>query len=148
MLTLTEGWLVTFGFLALRGLATGEGLLVGLGALVLITWVVAWSWNRASLARVSYEREAEPTRAFIGESIHVRMRISNKKALPVPWVRVAAASSEPASPPTRAVPSMASPVNCAIICSTGPPGSTCTTAKLMTMIPNNVGMISSNRRTM
>lgn len=88
MLTLTEGWLVTFGFLALLGLATGEGLLVGLGALVLITWVVAWSWNRASLARVSYEREAEPTRAFIGESIHVRMRISNKKALPVPWVRV------------------------------------------------------------
>jgi uncharacterized protein (DUF58 family) len=88
LLTLTEGWLATFGFLALLGLATGEGLLVGLGALVLITWVVAWSWNRASLARVSYERETEPTRAFIGESIHVRMRISNKKALPVPWVRV------------------------------------------------------------
>ena len=45
MLTLTEGWLVTFGFLALLGLATGEGLLVGLGALVLITWVFFRSAN-------------------------------------------------------------------------------------------------------
>ena len=88
MLTLTGGWLITFGILALLGLATGQGLLVGLGTLVLITWVVGWSWNRASLARLTYEREATPTRAFIGESIHVRMRISNRKALPVPWVRI------------------------------------------------------------
>ena len=88
MLTLTEGWLVTFGALALVGLATGEGLLVGLGALVLITWLVAWSWNRASLARLDYEREVTPTRAFVGESVHVRMRVANRKALPVPWVRV------------------------------------------------------------
>ena len=88
MLTLTEGWLVTFGVLALLGLATGEGLLVGLGALILITWVVAWSWNRASLTRLEYERDVAPTRAFIGESVHVRMRIANHKALPVPWVRV------------------------------------------------------------
>ncbi len=88
MLTLTEGWLVTFGILALLGLATGEGLLVGLGALILITWVVAWSWNRASLVRLEYEREITPTRAFIGESIHVRIRITNRKTLPVPWVRI------------------------------------------------------------
>jgi uncharacterized protein (DUF58 family) len=88
MLTLTEGWLVTFGILALLGLATGEGLLVGLGALVLISWAVAWSWNRASLARLSYEREVTPAKAFVGESIHVRMRVTNRKALPVPWVRI------------------------------------------------------------
>lgn len=88
MLTLTEGWLVTFGLLTLLGLLMGQGLLVGLGTLVLLTWVVAWSWNRASLARVTYERDISSTRAFIGETISVRLRLTNKKALPMPWVRL------------------------------------------------------------
>ena len=88
MLTLTEGWLITFGFLTFLGLVTGQGLLVGLGAVVLLTWVVAWSWNRASLAHVTYEREVSPTRAFVGDVINVRLRVTNRKALPMPWVRL------------------------------------------------------------
>ena len=40
------------------------------------------------------------------------------------------------------------PVIWAMICSTGPPGASCTMAKLITMIPNKVGMISSSRRMM
>ncbi|MBI4236653.1 MAG: DUF58 domain-containing protein [Chloroflexi bacterium] len=88
MLTLTGGWLVTFGLLAFLGLMTGHGILVGLGALVLLTWAVAWSWNRASLARVLYERQVTPTRAFVGEEVHVRLQLTNRKALPLPWIRL------------------------------------------------------------
>ena len=51
-------------------------------------------------------------------------------------------------PLRRAVASTALPVICAIICSTGPPGADWTMTKLITMIPNRVGMISRSRRRM
>ena len=63
MLTLTGGWVATFGLLMLVGLATGQGLLVGLGALVILTWVVSWAWNRVALARVTFERTLSRKRA-------------------------------------------------------------------------------------
>jgi uncharacterized protein (DUF58 family) len=88
VLTLTEGWVITFGVLAFVGLVTGEGLLVGLGMLVLLTWAVAWAWNRVCLARVDYQREITPTRAFIGETVEVRLRLTNRKGLPMSWVRL------------------------------------------------------------
>ncbi|MDA1096653.1 MAG: DUF58 domain-containing protein [Chloroflexi bacterium] len=88
MLTLTEGWLVSFGILGILGLVLGQGLLVGLGALVVLTWLVAWGWNRASLSRVTFEREVTPLRAFVGETVEVRLRITNRKSLPVPWIRI------------------------------------------------------------
>ena len=56
MLTLTGGWVATFGLLLIIGLATGQGLLVGLGALIILTYLVAYAWNRVSLARVTFER--------------------------------------------------------------------------------------------
>lgn len=102
MLTLTEGWLFTFGLLAFLGFVTGQGILVGLGMLVLLTWLVAWSWNRVSLAKVTYEREVAPTRAFIGETIQVRLRVANRKALPLPWIRVEESFPSGLTPADRA----------------------------------------------
>ena len=52
----------------------------------------------------------------------------------------------PSPPPeNRAVDSKAVHVICAIICSTGPPGTICTTAKFISMMPINVGKTRSNR---
>ena len=86
MLTLTGGWVATFGLLMLVGLATGQGLLVGLGALVILTWVVSWAWNRVALARVTFERSLSETRAFIGDTVTVQLRVTNLKAIPMPWI--------------------------------------------------------------
>ncbi len=47
---------------------------------------------------------------------------------------------------TRSVMSAPSPVNCAITCSTGPPGAVWMTTKLITMIASSVGTISNSRR--
>ena len=47
---------------------------------------------------------------------------------------------------TDAVDDMFMPVAWAIACSTGPPGANWTMMKLITMIPNSVGAISSSRR--
>ncbi len=46
----------------------------------------------------------------------------------------------------RPVTSPPRPFSSEIICSTGPPGANCTTKKLIAMMPNNVGITSSNRR--
>ena len=86
MLTLTGGWLATFSLLMIVGLVTGQGLLVALGALVILTWIVAWGWNKVSLARVTFERELSATRAFIGDTVTVQLRVTNRKAIPMPWM--------------------------------------------------------------
>ncbi len=86
MLTLTGGWVATFGLLMVVGLVTGHGLLVGLGALVILTWIIAWGWNRFSLARVTFERSLSASQAFIGETIAVQVRVTNRKAIPMPWI--------------------------------------------------------------
>ncbi len=49
---------------------------------------------------------------------------------------------------TRSVMAAPCPVNCAMICSTGPPGAVWMMTKLMSMIANSVGIISSRRRIM
>ena len=49
-------------------------------------------------------------------------------------------------PPEMAPNTSPSPSMRAMICSIGPPGTNCVRVKLMTMIPNRVGMISSNLR--
>ncbi len=86
MLTLTGGWVATFGLLLVIGLATGQGLLVGLGALIILTYLVSYGWNRASLARVTFERSLSATRAFVGDHVTVQLRVANRKAIPMPWI--------------------------------------------------------------
>ena len=86
MLTLTGGWVATFSLLLIIGLATGQGLLVGLGALIILTYLVAYGWNRVSLARVTFERSLSETRAFVGDNVTVDLRVTNRKAIPMPWV--------------------------------------------------------------
>ena len=55
------------------------------------------------------------------------------------------AKPSPWPPPMRAVAETSVPVSCAITRSTGPPGANWMMAKLISMIPNSVGMISSMR---
>src|SRR5256885_2297922 len=78
------------------------------------------------------------------------MRWSRPRA-PRDWFGLAELAPPPTSPPPpppkRALAPTAVPLSSAITCSTGPPGAAWITAKLITMIANSVGMISSSRRT-
>src|SRR2546428_3417619 len=65
---------------------------------------------------------------------------------PAPRSRGPARAVSPVPPDTRAVASTALPLARALITSTGPPGATCTMAKLTTMMPKSVGTIRSSRR--
>ncbi len=78
-----EGWIITFGLLLLIGVVTRQGGLVAIGTLVLLAGGVAWVWNRFSLFGVTYERKFSENRAFIGETIDLAIRVTNKKPLPL-----------------------------------------------------------------
>lgn len=88
MVTLTASWLLGFGLLFVLGLATGRPLLVALGAIVVLTWCVSWGWNRLALHRVVFHRSFSTRRAFVGETVEVRLHVENRKAVPLPWLLV------------------------------------------------------------
>ncbi len=82
-----------FGLLTLLAvllLAAWNGLLVIviLVGLVLSTAGLAKLWSRLSLVGVHCQRILSVRRAFPGEHIELRIRLTNRKLLPLPWVQV------------------------------------------------------------
>ncbi len=49
---------------------------------------LTWLWSRWSLKGVTCSRELAATRAFPGESLIIRMQLTNRKILPMPWVEI------------------------------------------------------------
>lgn len=78
--------------LALVGLLLGLLLqrpgLTLLATLTLTVTPLAWLWNRYSLRRVEYTRLFGEERAFPGEVVELTVRITNRKPLPLAWLRI------------------------------------------------------------
>ncbi len=85
---LTEAWIGGCVVLVFAGALTGSAPLFGLGALVLGAGGAARLWARLSLEQVEYRRELAERRAFTGEEVGLRLRLANRKWLPVPWIEV------------------------------------------------------------
>ena len=85
---LGESWITASVMLLLVGLTANSVPIAGLGVLVLGTGGLARLWVRLSLERVRYTRSLQESRAFVGESVTVRLRLANEKRIPVPWVEV------------------------------------------------------------
>ena len=85
---LTEAWIGCCIALVFAGVAIGSAPLTGLGALVLGAGGTARLWARLSLEGVGYRRELSGRRAFAGEEVELRLRLANRKPLPVPWIEV------------------------------------------------------------
>lgn len=85
---LTEAWIGGCIALVFFGMVTGSAPLVGLGALVLGAGGAARLWARLSLEQVEYRRELSERRAFSGEQVKLRLRLANRKLLPVPWLEL------------------------------------------------------------
>ena len=82
-----------FGLLAiLAGLVLaawyGQVIIVILLGLVLATAGLSKLWSRFSLAGVSCQRQLSERRVFPGEHIELRLRLVNRKLLPLPWIQV------------------------------------------------------------
>lgn len=83
-----ELWIQSSFVFIVFGLNAGSVGLVGLGVLILSAGGLARLGAWFSLDRVRYTRTVAETRAFVGESIALRLRLSNEKRLPLPWVEV------------------------------------------------------------
>ncbi|MGQ9517160.1 MAG: hypothetical protein ACUVT1_07825, partial [Anaerolineae bacterium] len=83
----TEAWVVLALLLILIGLVSRRPALLTIAALLLIILPAAWVWNRLALQGVTYERVFSERRAFAGENIRLIIRITNRKLLPVSWLK-------------------------------------------------------------
>lgn len=83
-----ESWLRFAALMILLGAAVQSNSLLVLAALLLVVIPVAWAFNRVALYRVSYERQLSEHRVFVGETVDLSVRVSNRKILPLAWVTI------------------------------------------------------------
>jgi uncharacterized protein (DUF58 family) len=83
-----QAWVSGAIVVILIGMLVSQPAVTVIGTIVLLTLALAWLWNRHVLDRLVFERRAESDRCFAGERLHVTLRLTNRKLLPMPWVRV------------------------------------------------------------
>ena len=80
--------LVTLLVILLLAAWGGLTIMVILLGLVLAAAAMAMLWTRLSIRKVNYQRFLSGTRVFPGEHVELRLRLENRKLLPLPWVRI------------------------------------------------------------
>ncbi len=83
----TETWLILAIMVGVLGVIFSQGALLTLGVLLLTVLPTAWLWDRLALRAVTYERLFSEKRAFVGETIRLTLRVTNRKPLPLAWLR-------------------------------------------------------------
>ena len=66
----------------------GQIAIVIMLGMVLSAAGISLLWSRLSLLGVSCERSLNERRAFPGENIELKLRLANRKLLPLPWIQV------------------------------------------------------------
>ena len=79
--------LAGFALLGLGALTGQPGLLL-MGVLLLLVEGLATLWSRRGLRGVTYERRFEPDRAVVGDQVALETTVTNRKLLPLAWLRV------------------------------------------------------------
>jgi uncharacterized protein (DUF58 family) len=83
-----ELWLWVSLAIVIVGVAAQNAALALLGFAVALACGGALLWSRWSLRRLQYARQVPEDHAFPGEEVAVTLRLTNRKALPLPWVEV------------------------------------------------------------
>ena len=81
-------WLLFFAIFVALGVLMGQGLIIGFGVMGLVAGVVSMAWNRMALEELSYERLLPDRRVFVGEEVPMTVALTNRKPVPLAWVRV------------------------------------------------------------
>jgi uncharacterized protein (DUF58 family) len=82
-----EAWFWLAGLLMLIGAISRETGFMALAACLVTIIPVSWLWNRYSLRRLDYRRTFDRQRVFPGETIDMVIEVTNRKFLPLSWVR-------------------------------------------------------------
>ncbi len=83
-----ESWIRFAVLMIVFGVAFQSDSLIILAALLLTVIPIAWAWNRVALWRVTYDRVLSENRVFVGETVDLITRISNRKLLPLAWIKI------------------------------------------------------------
>ncbi len=83
-----QAWITGAAGIILLGMILNQPTVTAIGTILLLTLALAWAWNRQVLSRLVFAREVDVDRCFAGEALHLTLRLTNKKFLPMPWVRV------------------------------------------------------------
>jgi uncharacterized protein (DUF58 family) len=84
----SDNWLLLTLLLFIFSAVLEHGELLLIAVLLTTVTLMAWLWNRFVLRQVEYTREFTASRAFPGERVKVSVALTNRKLLPVPWLRV------------------------------------------------------------
>lgn len=76
-------WILLFVVIIIVGIFSGQGMLIGFSVMGLLFAGLAWTWNRLALRHITYEREFSSYKAFIGESIALKITLTNGKPVPL-----------------------------------------------------------------
>ncbi len=85
----SDAWFAMALLLTLAGLIWKlDGLL--LMAVLLVAIIIAsWMWNQLATFGLDYQRQFSVRRAFVGETVELKLTVANRKFLPVSWLRIA-----------------------------------------------------------
>lgn len=85
----SDAWFAMALLLTLAGLIWKlEGLLL-IATLLFAIIAASWTWNRLATFGLDYRRRFSLRRAFVGETVELSLTVSNRKFLPVSWLRIA-----------------------------------------------------------
>ncbi|MBC7261966.1 MAG: DUF58 domain-containing protein, partial [Chloroflexi bacterium] len=83
-----ENWVALAVFAALTGLLFQQNGLLAIAVLVLVAAAAGKAWNKYSLQGIEFERTFSERRAFLGETVDLTLRVTNRKLLPISWLKV------------------------------------------------------------
>ncbi len=83
-----ENWIALAAFSIFLGLVLRDNALLTVSALMLTAAGAGWIWNKYSLRGVDYRRLFSERRAFLGEVVDLTVQVTNRKWLPLAWLRI------------------------------------------------------------
>jgi uncharacterized repeat protein (TIGR01451 family) len=83
-----ESWLWLGAIFVALGLAFNQTGLLALGACLYTVIPISWLWNRWALVALDYERHLSSRRAFPGEIVELTLRVTNRKPVPIAWIKI------------------------------------------------------------
>ena len=83
-----ESWIALAIIISFLGLILNQPALLAVAGLLLAMVGVSWTWNRYALHGVEFERKFSERRVFQGEEVELVIQVTNRKLLPLSWLRI------------------------------------------------------------
>jgi uncharacterized protein (DUF58 family) len=83
-----DAWILIAVIILIVSLALHQVPLAMVSLLFILTGGVSRLWNKYCLRRVEYSRRLSHNQVFFGEEIIFEIEVSNRKPLPLPWLKI------------------------------------------------------------